>query len=217
MDHAIEKFCTIIFEARKGDNRHALRYTPAGDDSVPLKEDRLVLAKVDGNGKWVVVGVLVESQKAKPGEKILFGRDEDGKVTSLLKMLNDGTIDLSNEKDFKRTTKGDTTITDEGNRTETIKKDEAHTTEGKLTLTVKGNMTFETDGAVTHKGKKDVTQEATGKYSIKGTTVEITGDTAVILKTIGSGVWCPNGTTSCYICGAPHGGPAMGIVGLKGS
>jgi hypothetical protein len=73
------------------------------------------------------------------------------------------------------------------------------------------------DGEVTVKGKKNVTREATQKYKIKGANVEIEGLQDLILKTIGSAVWCPNGVTNCYICGAPHGGPAMGIVGLKGS
>jgi hypothetical protein len=67
----IKKFIQIIFEARKDDNRNALLYNSAGDDSVPVNDERIILVKVDGNGKYIAVGVLIPSQGAKPGEKIL--------------------------------------------------------------------------------------------------------------------------------------------------
>jgi hypothetical protein len=199
--HEIDKYVKITSEARKDNNEEALLYTPAGDDSLPLPDERLILIKVDGNGKYVVAGVLTPSQGAKPGEKYLFGRDPDGKVTSLIKMLNDGTVNVSNEKDYKRHTKGDSDIKGDG----------------KLTMTIQGEVTFEGKAKVTNKAGADFANEAAGKYTIKGAAVEITGDTELILKTIGSALWCPNGVTNCFICGAPHGGPQMGITGLKGA
>jgi hypothetical protein len=199
--HNIKKLAEIVSETRKDFNQNALLYTPAGDDSIPLEDERLILIKVDGNGKYIACGVLTPSQGAKPGEKYLFGRDPDGKITSLIKMLNDGTVDLSHEKDYKRATKGDSDTT----------------VDGKLTMTIKGEVTFGGKAKVTNKAGADYANEAVGKYTIKGATVEITGDTELILKTIGSAMWCPNGATNCYICGAPHGGPQMGIVGLKGA
>jgi hypothetical protein len=197
----IDKFIQLVTEHRKDFRQNALLYTPAGDDSVPLNDERLILVKVDGTGRYVAVGTLTPSQGAKPGEKILFGRDPDGKITSLIKMLNDGTVDISNEKDYKRHTKGDSDISGDG----------------KFSMAIKGDVTFEGKSKVTNKAGADFANEAVGKYTIKGATVEITGDTELILKTIGSALWCPNGVTNCYICGAPHGGPAMGIIGLKGS
>jgi hypothetical protein len=199
--HNIAKLAEIVSETRKDFNQNALLYTPAGDDSIPLEDERLILIKVDGNGKYIACGVLTPSQGAKPGEKYLFGRDPDGKVTSLIKMLNDGSVDFSHEKNYKRATKGDSDTT----------------VDGKLTMTIKGEVTFEGKAKVTNKAGADFANEAVGKYTIKGASVEITGDTDVILKTIGSALWCPNGVTNCFICGAPHGGPQMGIVGLKGS
>jgi hypothetical protein len=199
--HNIEKLAEIVSETRKDFNQNALLYTPAGDDSIPLKDERLILIKVDGNGKYIACGVLTPSQGAKPGEKYLFGRDAEGKITSLIKMLNDGTVDISNEKDYKRTTKGDSEISGDG----------------KLTVIMQGEVTFEGKAKVTNKAGTDSANEAAGKYTIKGASVEITGDTDVILKAIGSALWCPNGVAACYICGAPHGGPQMGITGLKGS
>jgi hypothetical protein len=197
----IDKFIQLVTEHRKDFRQNALLYTPAGDDSVPLNGERLILVKVDGTGRYVAVGTLTPSQGAKPGEKILFGRDPDGKITSKLSFLNDGTVKLENEKD----------------RIEKIKGDIAVEGEKKLTLAIKGDITFESDGKITQKAKGDFQAETTGKFTIKGTQIDISGDTEIILKTIGSAMWCPNGVINCYICGAPHGGPAMGIVGLKGA
>jgi hypothetical protein len=86
----IKKFIQLIFEARKGDNRNSLLYNSAGEDSVPLNDERIILLKVDGAGKYVAVGVLTPSQGAKPGEKIFFGRDQKGVITIKIKMLNKG-------------------------------------------------------------------------------------------------------------------------------
>lgn len=92
---AIEKFIVQTVEAYAGVNLSADTYAPSGDDSPPLPEDRIVLVQVDGTGNFVAVGVLTESQGAKPGEKILFSRDENGEVKAILKLLNDGKIELS--------------------------------------------------------------------------------------------------------------------------
>jgi len=39
----------------------------------------------------------------------------------------------------------------------------------------------------------------------------------IILKAVGSASWVPNSLPNCLYTGAPHGGPAAGITGLKGS
>jgi uncharacterized protein (DUF2345 family) len=89
--------------------------------------------------------------------------------------------------------------------------------EKNLTVTIKGDVEFEANGAIKETGKKDITREAAGKYTIKGATIEISGSTELVLKTTGASLWCPNGVINCFICGAPHGGPDMGITGLKGA
>jgi hypothetical protein len=88
----IKKFIQLVFEARKDDNRNALLYNSAGEDSVPLDEERIILVKVDGTGKYAAVGVLTPSQGAKPGEKIFFARDPDAAIVSKIAMLNDGSV-----------------------------------------------------------------------------------------------------------------------------
>lgn len=102
----IGKFIQLVTEHRKDFRQNALLYTPAGDDSVPLNEERLILVKVDGTGRYVAVGTLTPSQGAKPGEKILFGRDLDGTIVSKLSMLHGGHINLTQDGNAKITTKG---------------------------------------------------------------------------------------------------------------
>jgi hypothetical protein len=193
IDHAIDKFVELIIETRKGFNQYAFLYNASGDDSVPCKKDRVIIVKIDGTGRYIACGILNESQGAKPGEKIFFARDADGKIVSKITMLNDGSINTNADGD----------VTGEVG--------------GKMTMTITGDITFEGKGAINEKGGGDTTREATGNYTIKAQKIELVGSAEIILKTIGSALWCPNGVTNCYICNAPHGGPAMGITGLKGS
>ena len=191
--YAAEKLVTLTGETVKDFNINTLLYTPAGDDSVPLPDERLLLVKVDGTGKHVTAGVLTPSQGAAPGEKILFARDENGNVVSKLSFLKDGTVKLEAENDFIKKIKGEAKAD--------IEKD--------LTISVTGDITFT--------GKGDADYEAAGGFTAKGATVKITGKTEIVLETTGAAAWCPNGVPNCFITGAPHGGLAMGIAGLKGA
>jgi hypothetical protein len=201
LDHIIDKFVQLILETRKGYNQTVYLFTPSGDNSVPCKEDRLIILKVDGTGKYIAVAVATESQGANPGEKIFFARDQGGAIVSRITMLNDGSSNAEADGDI----------------TSKTKKNATHEVGENLTVTIKGDVEFEAKGTIKETGGKDVTREATGKYTIKGATIEISGSTELVLKTIGASLWCPNGVINCYICGGPHGGPAMGIVGLKGA
>jgi len=189
--YAAEKLVTLTGETIRDFNINTLLYTPAGDDSIPLPDERLLLVKVDGAGKYVTAGVLTPSQGAKPGEKILFARDRDGNVVSKLSFLKDGTVKLEAEKDF-------------------IKK-----IKGNMKAKIKNELNVEAKN-ITITGTGDIQQDATGKFTISGASIEINGLTEIILKTIGATMWCPNGMTNCALTGGPHGGPAMGITGLKG-
>jgi hypothetical protein len=200
LDHIINKFVQLILETRKGYNQTVCLFAPSGDNSVPCKEDRLIILKVDGTGKYIAVAVATESQGANPGEKIFFARDQDGVIVSKIIMLNDGSINIEADGDI----------------TSKTKKNATHEVKGNLTVTIKGDIEFDANGTIKEIGGKDVTREATGKYTIMGATIEISGSTELVLKTIGASLWIPNGVIDCFICGAPHGGPAMGIVGLKG-
>lgn len=101
-----DKFNVVTTETRKGFDEEALLYASAGDDSVPCDNDRLILIKAGNTGEKAAVGSLNESQGAKPGEKILFSRDKNGKVVATIKMLNSGNIEIELKGDYKIKTEG---------------------------------------------------------------------------------------------------------------
>lgn len=90
----IGKYIEQVIETRLNYKQTALTFAPSGDDSPPIKDDRIILVSIDGNGKFAAVGVLTASQGAKPGEKILYSRNEDGEVQAILSLLNDGKVKL---------------------------------------------------------------------------------------------------------------------------
>lgn len=90
----IDKYIEQVIETRLNYKQTALTFAPSGDDSPPIKDDRIILVSIDGNGKFAAVGVLTASQGAKPGEKILYSRNEDGEVQAVLSLLNDGKVKL---------------------------------------------------------------------------------------------------------------------------
>jgi len=103
--HEIEKAVEIIAETRKGYNQKGVLYNSSGEDSPPVENDKIVILKVDGNGKGIIVGVFNESQGAKPGEKIYFARNEKGEIKSKLSMLGKGEVLWELEGDFELLTK----------------------------------------------------------------------------------------------------------------
>jgi hypothetical protein len=105
IDHAIEKRINAIIETRKGFNLKVPLFNPSGDASVPCKDDRLVIVKIDGTGNYAALGVLVESQGAKPGEKIFYGRDAGGNIVSKISMLDNGNIETDADGNIKNTSK----------------------------------------------------------------------------------------------------------------
>jgi len=105
INHNIEKAVELIAETRKGFNQNAVLFNSSGEDSPPVKNDKLVLLKIDGTGKYAVVGIFNETQGAKPGEKIFFARDEGGKTKSKLSMLGDGAAKWELDNLFSLSTK----------------------------------------------------------------------------------------------------------------
>jgi hypothetical protein len=105
INHNINDIIEIIAETRKGFNQKAVLYNSSGDDSPPIKNDKIVLVKVDGTGKYIVIGTVTPSQGAKPGEKIFFSRSESGDIKSKLSMLGDGLVTWEAEKNFRLKTK----------------------------------------------------------------------------------------------------------------
>lgn len=105
-----DTFTALTVETRKGFSEEPLLYSASGDDSVPCKDDRVLLVPAGGTGEQVVAGVLNKSQGAKSGERILFARDENGKIVAKIKMLNSGNIEIEADGDCKVKAKGNIEI-----------------------------------------------------------------------------------------------------------
>lgn len=136
----IEKFIVQTVECYFGANVTAETFAPSGDDSPPLPDDRVVLVQTDGTGNFVAVGVLSVSQGAKPGERILYSRDENGEVKAAIRLLNDGSVQVQTFGDAGVTVKdkaGNVIETTSDGITLTDKKGGKITMAGKIT--VKGN------------------------------------------------------------------------------
>jgi len=199
----IDKFVQLVCEARKDDNRNALLYNSAGEDSVPLDDERLVLVKVDGTGKYVAVAVLTQSQGAKPGEKIFFARDPDGAIVSKISMLNEGTVSIEADDDISQVTKKNhITEADEGIK-QTAKKDHEIEAEN-ITQTAKKDYTADAD---------NVNIKAKTKATVKGGDVELNGKvkaTGVSFECGGvvtpTGQGCLCAIPYCVVTGAPQAG-----------
>ena len=105
-----DTFTVLTVETRKGFSEEPLLFSVSGDDSVPCKDDRVLLVPAGGTGEQLVVGVLNKSQGAKKGERILFARDKNGKIVAKIKMLNSGNIEIEADGDCRIKTKGNTEI-----------------------------------------------------------------------------------------------------------
>jgi hypothetical protein len=181
IDHTIDKFIGIILETRKGYNQTVFLYNASGDDSVPCKNDKVIILKIDGTGNFIGAGILVESQGAKPGEKIFFGRDADGKIVSKFSMLNNGDVKAGADNDILFSSKGK----------------QEYRADKDLTLDTKENLNTEAKKKATLKGA-DV--EVNGKVKITGGTLECKGMAAP------TGTGCLCAQPFCLITGAPQSG-----------
>lgn len=148
---AIEKFIVQTVETRLGLNQTAATYSSSGDDSPPLKDDRIILVTVDGTGRYAAVGVLSVTQGANPGEKIIYSRDAEGEVQAKISLLNDGIINMESPADI------------------------AVAAEGNITIETKKEATITADENITVGTKKDVAINADGNVTIDGTAVKING------------------------------------------
>ena len=163
LDHEIEKHIHAILETRTGYNQKVPFYNTPGDASVPCKEDRILIVKLEGTtGKFVAIGMLVESQDAKPGEKIFYARDKDSNIVSKLSMFDQGNILIDTEKETTDAT-GDYTKVIKGNVNNTIRKDKDDVIEGSETRHI----------------DKDKTEDVVGNNNltiIKNNNMEVGGD-----------------------------------------
>jgi hypothetical protein len=211
IDHNISKFIELVLETRKDFNQKVLLYNSSGEDSPPIKEERIIILPIDGTGKYIAVGVLTESQGAKPGEKIFFARDQEGNIVAKISMLNDGSVSMDTDTEttdeasgnYKRAIKGTTAILEKNDRdyineknvNETIKEnksmliegDETREVSGDKTDTIGGDENRGIDGNKTENIGGDFEESVTGnkKMSIGGNLdIEVSGNVTINGATI---------------------------------
>lgn len=93
-------------EAHYGENKYCDQFSSSGDDAPPLPEDRVVLVDIEGTGNACVVGTLVYSQGAEPGEKLIYSRNSDGDLVAKIHLKKDGKIEVEADDDISIKTNG---------------------------------------------------------------------------------------------------------------
>jgi hypothetical protein len=114
---------------------------------VPLNDERLILVKVDGAGKYAAVAVLTQSQGANPGEKIFFARDPDAAIVSKVSMLNDGSVTVEADGDITHKTKKNFNYSSDGDSVSEIG--------GVSNEKIKGDKVIDSGGKVYIGGSAD--------------------------------------------------------------
>lgn len=170
-------------EAHYGENKFCDQFAPSGEDAPPLKDDLVALMEVEGTGNMASVGVLAKSQGAKPGEKIIYSRNENGEVVAKIHLKNDGSVDFSGQGNAELTVagsltlivKGDANLTVEGKSSCVIKGDANLTVEGKTEVKSKGVLDIKSDDNISitaGNGLKNVEISAL-KFSVNKTDFEV--------------------------------------------
>ena len=90
------------------------------------------------------------SQGAKPGERILYSRDEDGNVQAVLKLLGDGKIEAVAPDNISISTEKDLSLEIKGNHEEKITGDRKFDVTGNMEI--KATKTTLTGGQLECKG-----------------------------------------------------------------
>jgi hypothetical protein len=118
---AINTFILNTVEKRSEYNINGETYTPSGDDSPGLPDDRVLIIPIDGSGKNIIAGSLTISQGAEPGEKILYSRDANGNVKAKIYFQKDGKLNI--ETDDQINVLGSKKIVIDGTQDVEIKSD----------------------------------------------------------------------------------------------
>lgn len=154
-------------EAHYGENKFCDQFAPSGEDAPPLKDDLVALMEVEGTGNMASVGVLTKSQGAKPGEKIIYSRNEKGEIVAKIHLKNDGSVDFNGQ--------GNAELTVAGSLTLIVKGDANLTVEGKTEVKSKGALDIKSDDNISitaGNGLKNVEISAL-KFSVNKTDFEV--------------------------------------------
>jgi len=191
LKNRMQKFIYNTIETRLQLNFENKMYAPAGLHCVPLKDDRMILVKIDGTGKFGVVGTLNELQPGldsiSEGDIWLFSRDPgSGKYKTWIKLNHDGTLEID--------TPSNVTINNHA-------KVDVHIT-GETTLQVDDKVDIHVVGETSFKCDDKVTVDSP-EVTVKGGKLIKNGS----VPATGSGGFCA--ITNCHYDGAPHVGTVI--------
>jgi len=194
LKNRMEKFIFNTIESRFNLNTESKLYAPAGVHCVPLKDDRMLLCKIDGTGKFAVAGTLNVLQPGldsiSEGDIWLFSRDPgSGKYKTWIKLNHDGTLEID--------TPSNVTINNHA-------KVDVHIT-GETTLQVDDKVDIKVKGTTTFECKDDTTVKCDTKVTVDAPNVTVQGGTLVkngSVPATGSGGFCA--IPICPVTGMVH-------------
>lgn len=199
LKNRMEKFIFNTIESRFNLNTESKLYAPAGIHCVPLKDDRMLLCKIDGTGKFAVAGTLNVLQAGlddiSEGDIWIFSRDPgSGKYQTWIKLNHDGTLEID--------TPSSVTI----NNHDTVTID----IEGDVKLNCHSKVDAEIDDAVTIQAndKVDITTEK--PVTVTSPKVEFKGGQVIKAGSApptGTGGWCA--IPVCPVTGEIHIGDVL--------
>lgn len=127
-----------VVEVPSGRSLTMERFTSAGEDAAPLKDDYALSVPVLRNGGAASSGFFdpVNEPLAEPGERRVYSRDQNGQITSTIWQRNDGTVEIENaEVTIVVSPNGNIDITTSGTVTANISGDMNATVNGTTNLT----------------------------------------------------------------------------------
>jgi len=144
-----------------GPNITAEHFADAGDDSHPLTTDYVALNEDSGTGRESAIGYLdpLNTPKAEPGEKRIYGRDANtGAVVVEVWLQNDGTALVANEN-------GSVTLRPDG---------------GTVVTTPESTFDAAADGSITgDNGNGSFELQGGGDFLVNGVTIDSSGNVTI--------------------------------------
>jgi len=98
----VDNFRNVKFlRMGKSDIQETEQIGPHGFDSNPVKDMAAIYAPTLQQGEPVIIGFLNKKQiDLNPGESMMFSTDSDGVLSTFIRMLDDGTMEIGGDADF---------------------------------------------------------------------------------------------------------------------
>lgn len=89
-----------VFARTDVDVQTAFQLLPPGDDAQPLENEDVIIGDTVNDETVVIHGVIQQNQKAGPGEKRIFARNEQGEVVIDIYLRSNGDGEIGGTGDF---------------------------------------------------------------------------------------------------------------------